>query len=204
MTEICLKVLSYEKTSRQKEQLITQLKSQLEEEKVQTLSYEIKFKEINKAHSKFIDLKNELNKSINPLQESLTDKEEKLKLLENINMEKEEEILSLKKKLSQNANLLQESLIDREEKLKVLKNINNEKESEILFLKEKLSQNVNLLQESLNDRDEKLKSLENMNMEKIKLQKILKILYLNLRESRALIYLKIQKKERYILEFLWI
>jgi len=205
MTEICLKILSYEKTSKQKEQLITQLKSQLEEQKVQILSFEIKFKEINKAHSKFIDLKNQLNTNINLLQESLNDRDEKLKLLENITMEKEEEILSLKEKLSQNANLLQENLANKEEKINLLENMNKKKEEEILSLKEKLSQNVNLLQESLNDRDEKLKLLENITMEKEKERISLKkklyqdernILYLiakikNLNKNIRIMYTKI-------------
>ena len=166
MTEIYLKVLSYQKTFRDKEQLIAQLKYQLEEQTTETLLYKTNFEEINKAHTEFIDLNNQLNRNVNLLQESLTDKEEKLKLLEKMNKEKEEEILSLKDNLSQNVNLLQESLIDKEEILKLLENINKEKEEEIPCFKDNFSQNINLLQETLIDKEEKLKLLENINKEK--------------------------------------
>ena len=157
MTKICLKVLSYEKTSSRKEQVIVQLKHELEEEKSQTLSYEIKFKEINEAYTKLIDLKNQLNENVILLQQSLTDKQEKLNSLENLTIEKEKKILSL-----------QENLTNKQEKLNLLENITVEKEKEILSLKEKLSQKANLLQESLTNKEENLKSLKNLNMEKEK------------------------------------
>ena len=140
MTEIYLKVLSYQKTFRDKEQLISQLKYQLEEQTTETLLYKTNFEEINKAHTEFIDLNNQLNRNVNLLQESLTDKEEKLKLLEKMNKEKEEEILSLKDNLSQNVNLLQEILIDRNQKIKVLEKINFEKVKELTALKGELYQ----------------------------------------------------------------
>ncbi|BCZ46690.1 hypothetical protein psyc5s11_27570 [Clostridium gelidum] len=168
MTEIYLKVLSYEKTSRSKEEEIVQFKHELEEQKVETLLYKTKFEEINKSNNEFIDLTNQLNTKVNLLQESLTDKEENLKLLQNINKEKEEEILSSKDNSSENINLLQESLIDKEEKLNLLQNMNKEKEEEILLLKNNLSQNVNLLQKILIDRNQKLKVIEKINFEKVK------------------------------------
>ncbi|WP_291703296.1 hypothetical protein [Clostridium sp.] len=162
MSEICSKVLSYKKTYREKEQLISMLQNQLAEQKAKSLSYQEKFKEINNKHTKFTDLQKQLNKKVNLLQENLNDKEEKLKSIVNLNMEKE--IISLEEKLSQNANLIQESLTDTEEKLKSIENLNIEKEKEILFFKEKLSQNINFLQESLTNKEEKLKLLENINM----------------------------------------
>ncbi|AGX43243.1 hypothetical protein [Clostridium saccharobutylicum] len=98
MNEMRLVILSYEND---KEQLTTQLKHELEEQKAQNLFYEKKFKAINKAHTKFMALKNELKENVTLLQENLKDKEEKLKLLENFNIEKEIKIRSLKEELSQ-------------------------------------------------------------------------------------------------------
>lgn len=98
MNEIRLAILSYEN---EKNQLTTQLKHELEEQKAQNFFYEKKFKAINKAHNKFIALKNELNENVTLLQESLRDKEKKLKLLENSNIEKEIKIRSLEQELSQ-------------------------------------------------------------------------------------------------------
>lgn len=163
MSEICSKVLSYKKTSKEKEQLIAMLKNHLVEEKSKSLFYEEKFEEINNKHTKFTELQNQLNKNIKVLQENLNDKEEKLKSLVNLNLEKE--ILSLKEELSQHSNLIQGNLTDTEEKLKSIENLNIEKEEDILSFKEQLSQNINFLQESLTDKEEKLKLLENINME---------------------------------------
>lgn len=164
MNEIYLKIASYEKTSKSKERVIAKFEHELEEQKAKTLLYKTKFEEINKSHNEFIDLNNQLNTNINLLQESLTDKEEKLKLLQNIIKEKEEEILSLKDKLSQNANLLQDNLIDKEENIKLSEN----KEEELLEHKDNLSQNINLLQERLIDRNKKVIILEKINYEKSK------------------------------------
>ncbi|GAA0077892.1 hypothetical protein UT300005_22700 [Clostridium sp. CTA-5] len=98
MTQIFLNILLYEKAFKKNEQSIAELKYNLEEQKMQTQFYERKFKTINKAYTKFINLKGELNENANLLQGNLIDREEKIKLLERMNKEKEKEILILKEK----------------------------------------------------------------------------------------------------------
>lgn len=166
MNEIHLAISSYENTSKQKEQLTTQLKYQFQEQKAQNLFYERKFKSINNAYTRFIDLKNQLNEHVTLLQESLNDKEKELALLQNLNIERDNEIQTIKEELSKNINLLQESLTDKEENLTLLQNSNIEKDNEIQTIKLELSQNISSLQERLTDREEKLALLENFSIEK--------------------------------------
>lgn len=127
-----------EKKSKQREQLVNQLKYILEEQKIKSLSYESKFEEINKEYSKFREGKELLNENVSYLQESLIAKEQRLNELENLNIEKENEILCLREKVYQQ----ESSVLDNveEEVTSIQENINIEKDNEILNLKDEVSE----------------------------------------------------------------
>ena len=87
----------HEKIIREKEQLITDLKYKLEDQKVKNLSNENKLNEIKDDFKKFKENKELLNESINLLQERLIAEANKNTILEKRNMEMEGEILALNK-----------------------------------------------------------------------------------------------------------
>jgi|GEM_PF-1991809 Chromosome segregation ATPases len=130
----------YEKKFIQKEKFIDQLNYMLEEQKLKSLLYEKKFKEINKSYAKFKEGKQLLNENISYLQESIITKEQKINELENINIEKDNEILCLKEKISEqkHKNLpLVENVT--EEKISQSEDMNAENENDMSCLKEEIS-----------------------------------------------------------------
>lgn len=127
-----------EKKFKQREQFVNQLKYILEEQKIKSLSYESKFEEINKEYSKFREGKELLNENVSYLQESLISKEQRLNELENLNIEKENEILCLREKIYQQESGTLTSV--EEEITSIQQNINIEKDNEILNLKDEVSE----------------------------------------------------------------
>ncbi|MBC2580273.1 hypothetical protein [Clostridium sp. DJ247] len=97
--KLCEKVSLYEIMLKQKEQFITQIKNMHGEQEIKSLSYERKLKEINELYAKFREGKEMLNKNIDFLQKSLIDREKKINDIENINIEKENEIYYLRNEI---------------------------------------------------------------------------------------------------------
>lgn len=98
--EACKKLELYEEAFRKKDEEITELKYDLDNEKEKRLREENKMNHIKDDFNKFNENKKLLNENIKLLQESLIAKEEKITELEKISLEKETEILDLNKEIA--------------------------------------------------------------------------------------------------------
>lgn len=85
---------------KQKDNLITNLKRTINEEKVKSASYENKLKEMGNQYGKFLEGKDRLNDILKYLQENLSLREEEINKLNKLNSNKENEITSLKNEIS--------------------------------------------------------------------------------------------------------
>lgn len=99
MDKVHENILLYEKNLKQRNQYITQLKYIQKEQELKSIFYEKKFEEVNKEYNKFKEGKQLLYENINFLQKSLIDKEGKINVLENANIEEENEILHLREEI---------------------------------------------------------------------------------------------------------
>ncbi|MCY6356386.1 hypothetical protein [Clostridium sp. ZS2-4] len=137
------KILNVEKLLKQKEMLITELKYTLKDQKVEMRTYENKFNDINKKYVQCEDDKELLNENINSLQELLISRDRQINELENVNLEKENQIISLNNKITElekNFSYLKKDFIAHKDKIAELEYTSTLKENEILSLKN----NINL------------------------------------------------------------
>jgi hypothetical protein len=156
------KILLYAKEIKQQDQFINEMKYMQREQELKNLAYQKKLEEVNRVYAKFREGKQLLDENINFLQNSLISKEERINQLENINIERENQLLFLKeenKKLNENIKSLQEKSYIESQKTNELENIKTEKENQLICDKEKienLNKEVEELRAQLNSANQKL------------------------------------------------
>lgn len=118
------KILMYEKHINEKDNLITELNNMVENERIKDQSYKERETNINKQYNKFQKYKKLLDKNISFLQESLINKENKINELENINLNKENEIIALREQIKEEniGAQYKEEIISMKEEISQLKN----------------------------------------------------------------------------------
>ncbi|MBU3143981.1 hypothetical protein [Clostridium sp. CF012] len=142
------KMLLYEKQLKQKDDVITLLKNNIQEYSIKVQIYENRLKDINTQYIKFQEDKNLLNGNIDYLQESLINKEKKINELESVSMEQGKEILIFKDQFNEK----QKQITKLQEKTSNQDMDNLENESKILsFIEE-----VGILRNQLEDLNAKL------------------------------------------------
>ncbi|WMJ81120.1 hypothetical protein RBU49_02395 [Clostridium sp. MB40-C1] len=138
MSKAYEQISNFEKLIKQKERLISQLKFSLEDEKSQIGMYESKYNIIQKKYDECEKGKELMLDNINSLQENLMEKDKKINELEDINLEKESQVISLNKKideLEKSIHSLKEEFLNHKDKVSQLEDINSIKENEIGFLR---------------------------------------------------------------------
>lgn len=133
-------IRQYKKIIEDKEDLICEMckkaeevKQQLQLEKSKCRNYEIKLVKINKQNMKFENSKRLLRENINHMQQSLLRTEEKFTELENINLQKQNEIIYLNEQIDEKENIIKM----REKEIKDLKvNISEEKNKNLESIKQ--------------------------------------------------------------------
>ncbi|MCY6958702.1 ligand-binding sensor domain-containing protein [Clostridium brassicae] len=138
MSKAYEQISNFEKMVKQKERLISQLKFNLEDEKSQIDMYKSKCSIIEKKYDEYEKSKELMIDNINSLQENLMERDKKINELEDINLEKENQVISLNKKINElekSIHSLKEEFLNHKDKVSQLEDINSLKENEIGFLR---------------------------------------------------------------------